>query len=229
METTSVATLQISESILDCIGNTPLVRLRRFSESVGRTVLAKLEGANPGLSAKDRIAVSMVDALEEQGKLCIGGTIIETTSGNTGLALAMVAAVRGYRCILVTNDKISTAKHDALKALGAAVEICPSNVDSRDPRSYYERAKTLQREIPGSVYINQYFHPGNPTAHFESTGPELWRQTDGLLTHYVAPVGYWGLYLRRKPLFEIQKSAHSGDRNRRLRLGAHEVFRDRCL
>ena len=188
----SPAGVGISESILDCIGDTPLVRLRRFSESVGRTVLAKLEGANPGHSTKDRIAVSMVDALEERGELCIGGAIIETTSGNTGLALAMVAAVRGYRCILVTNDKISTAKLDALRALNAEVEVCPSDVASDDPRSYYERAKALHRQIPGSVYVNQYFHPGNPSAHFDSTGPELWRQTDGTLTHYFAPVGTGG-------------------------------------
>ncbi len=192
MEMISASAVQISESILDCIGNTPLVRLRRFSESVGRTVLAKLEGANPGQSTKDRIAVSMVNALEERGDLCIGGTIIETTSGNTGFALAMIAAVRGYRCLLVTNDKISTSKLDALRALGAEVEICPSNVDAKDPRSYYERAKSLQREIPGSVYVNQYFHPDNPRAHFDSTGPELWRQTDGSLTHYYAPVGTGG-------------------------------------
>ena len=182
----------IKESILDCIGETPMVRLRRFSEAIGRTVYAKLEGANPGQSAKDRIAVAMVDALEEAGDLCIGGTVIETTSGNTGFALAMICAVRGYRCILVTNDKISVAKLDALKALGAEVEICPSNVDSKDPRSYYERAKTLQRETPGSVYVNQYYHPGNPKAHFETTGPEIWRQTAGTVTHYFAPVGTGG-------------------------------------
>ncbi len=192
METAVKTSLDVKESILDCIGNTPMIRLRRFSESVGVTVLAKLEGANPGQSAKDRIAVSMVDALEESGELCLGGTVIETTSGNTGFALAMICAVRGYRCILVTNDKISVAKLDALKALGAEVEICPSDVDSEDPRSYYERARALQAQTPGSVYVNQYYHPGNPRAHFETTAPEIWEQTDGTLTHYFAPVGTGG-------------------------------------
>lgn len=192
MEMISVPTMQISESILDCIGNTPMVRLRRFSESIGRTVLAKLEGANPGQSAKDRIAVSMIDALEQSGELCLGGTVIETTSGNTGFALAMICAVRGYRCVLVTNDKISTSKLDGLKALGAEVEVCPSNVASSDPSSYYERAKALHNEIPNSVYVNQYYHPGNPQAHFTSTGPEIWRQTEGTVTHYFAPVGTGG-------------------------------------
>ncbi len=182
----------MKESILDCIGDTPMIRLRRFSESVGFTVLAKLEGANPGQSAKDRIAVFMIDALEASGELCLGGTVIETTSGNTGFALAMICAVRGYRCILVTNDKISIAKLDALKALGAEVEICPSDVDSQDPRSYYERAKALQRETSGSVYVNQYYHPGNPQAHYETTAPEIWTQTDGTVTHYFAPVGTGG-------------------------------------
>ena len=179
-------------SILECIGNTPLVQLRRFSESVGFTVLAKLEGSNPGQSAKDRIALSMVDAMERDGRLQAGGTVIETTSGNTGFALAMICAVRGYDCILVTNDKISKSKHDALLALGASVEICPSKVPAEDPRSYYERAKTLHREIANSVYINQYFHPGNPAAHFSTTGPEIWDQTGGQLTHFVAPVGTGG-------------------------------------
>ncbi len=192
METLVKPALAVKESILDCIGDTPMIRLRRFSESVGVDVLAKLEGANPGQSAKDRIAVSMINALEEAGELCLGGTVIETTSGNTGFALAMICAVRGYRCILVTNDKISVAKLDALKALGAEVEICPSNVDSKDPRSYYERAKTLQQELADSVYVNQYYHPGNPQAHYETTGPEIWQQTHGLVTHYFAPVGTGG-------------------------------------
>ena len=178
--------------VLACIGDTPLVHLAKFSAAVGRSVYAKLEGANPGQSAKDRIALAMVNALERDGSLPPGGTVIETTSGNTGLALAMICAVRGYRCVLCTNDKISAAKLDALAALGAEVEVCPSKVDPDDPRSYYERAKTLQREIPDSVYVNQYFHVGNPEAHYGATGPELWRQTDGTLTHYVAPVGTGG-------------------------------------
>ena len=182
----------VRPDILACIGDTPLVHLAKFSDAVGRTVLAKLEGANPGQSAKDRIALAMVDALEADGSLLPGGTVIETTSGNTGFALAMICAVRDYRCVLCTNDKISTAKLDALAALGAEVEVCPSAVEPDDPRSYYERAKALQREIPNSVYVNQYFHAGNPAAHYGATGPELWRQTEGRLTHYFAPVGTGG-------------------------------------
>ena len=183
---------QIRDNILECVGNTPLVRLNRFSEEVGFTVLAKLEGANPGQSAKDRIAVRMIEVLEAKGELKPGGTVIETTSGNTGFALAMVCAVKGYRCILCTNDKISQSKYDALIAMGATVEICPSNVAAEDPNSYYERAKTIHRETPNSVYVNQYFHPGNPEAHYRSTGPEIWRQSAGQVTHYFAPVGTGG-------------------------------------
>ena len=182
----------IRDSVLECIGETPLVRLGRFSESVGRTVLAKVEGANPGQSAKDRIALSMVDAMERSGDLRAGGTVIETTSGNTGFALAMICAVRGYRCVLCTNDKISSSKLTALRALGAEVEVCPSKVPAEDPRSYYERAKALQRATPNSVYINQYYHAGNALAHYRTTGPEVWRQSGGAVTHYVAPVGTGG-------------------------------------
>jgi cystathionine beta-synthase len=192
MKTTLLTHPKVKASILDCIGNTPLVYLERFSISVGFKVFAKLEGANPGQSAKDRIALSMVDAMEADGRLHPGGTVIETTSGNTGFALAMICAVRGYRCILVTNDKISKAKLDALKALGAAVEICPSKVPAEDPRSYYEVAKSIHAKTPNSVYINQYFHPGNPDAHYHTTGPEIWEQTGGQVTHYVAPVGTGG-------------------------------------
>ena len=192
MKTTLLTHPKVKASILDCIGNTPLVYLDRFSKSVGFKVFAKLEGANPGQSAKDRIALSMVDAMEADGKLRPGGTVIETTSGNTGFALAMICAVRGYRCILVTNDKISKAKLDALKALGAAVEICPSKVPAEDPRSYYEVAKTIHIKTKNSVYINQYFHPGNPDAHYHTTGPEIWKQTEGQISHYFAPVGTGG-------------------------------------
>ncbi len=182
----------ISASILDCIGNTPMVRLSSFSESGKALVAGKLEGANPGQSAKDRIALAMIDAKEQSGDLLVGGTVIETTSGNTGYSLAMICAVRGYRCVLCTNDKISKSKLDALQALGAEVEVCPSNVPADDPRSYYERARTLNRQIPNSVYINQYFHPGNVSAHYGSTGPEIWAQTGGQITHYVAPIGTGG-------------------------------------
>lgn len=192
MKTTQLKHSKVKASILDCIGNTPLVYLERFSESVGFKVLAKIEGANPGQSAKDRIALSMVDAMEAEGKLAPGGTVIETTSGNTGFALAMICAVRGYNCILVTNDKISKAKLDALQALGASVEICPSKVPAEDPRSYYEVAKSLHLKTANSVYINQYFHTGNPDAHYKTTGPEIWDQTNGGVTHYVAPVGTGG-------------------------------------
>lgn len=186
------APLEVRPDILACIGETPLVHLAKFSQAVSRTVYAKLEGSNPGQSAKDRIALAMVDALEADGSLQPGGTVIETTSGNTGFALAMICAVRDYRCVLCTNDKISQAKLDALSALGAEVEVCPSKVEPGDPRSYYERARTIQRETPNSVYVNQYFHAGNPAAHYGATGPELWRQTGGTLTHYFAPVGTGG-------------------------------------
>ena len=210
MQHTVRRTSRVSESILECIGDTPLVKLHDFSQSVGVTVLAKLEGANPGQSAKDRIALEMVNTMERDGLLLPNGTIIETTSGNTGFALAMIAAVRNYRCVLCTNDKISQSKLDALRALGAEVIVCPSKVPAEHPDSYYERAKALQRTTPNSVYVNQYFNPGNPAAHYVTTGPEIWHQTGGDLTHFVAPVGTGGTisgtgqYLKKQdPLVQV--------------------------
>lgn len=182
----------IHNSIIDVIGNTPLVRLNRVTGDLKLTVAAKVEYLNPGQSVKDRIAVKMIDIAEEKGLLKPGGTIIEGTSGNTGMGLALVAAVRGYNCIFTTTDKQSQEKIDLLRALGARVEVCPTNVAPDDPRSYYSVAKRLSREIPNSYYPNQYDNPGNSQAHYETTGPEVWEQTEGRVTHYVAGMGTGG-------------------------------------
>jgi len=192
METATLNQHKVHDSILSCIGDTPMVRLQTLSERTGLEVLAKLEGANPGQSAKDRIALKMIEALECSGDLRAGGTVIETTSGNTGYALAMICAVRRYRCVLVTNDKISKSKLIALRSLGAEVEVCPSKVAPDDARSYYEVAKQIHASTPNSVYVNQYFHTGNTLAHYLSTGPEVWTQCGGDLAHYFAPVGTGG-------------------------------------
>lgn len=182
----------IHNSIIDVIGNTPLVRLHRVTGDLKLTVAAKVEYLNPGQSVKDRIAVKMIDDAEEKGLLKPGGTIIEGTSGNTGMGLALVAAVRGYKCIFTTTDKQSKEKIDLLRALGARVEVCPTNVAPDDPRSYYSVAKRLSGEIPNSYYPNQYDNPGNSQAHYETTGPEVWEQTEGRVTHYVAGMGTGG-------------------------------------
>ncbi|PWN07005.1 cystathionine beta-synthase [Rhodohalobacter mucosus] len=182
----------IYNSIIDVIGNTPLVRLHRVTGDLKLTVAAKVEYLNPGQSVKDRIAVKMIDDAEQKGLLKPGGTIIEGTSGNTGMGLALVAAVRGYKCIFTTTDKQSQEKIDLLRALGAKVEVCPTNVAPDDPRSYYSVAKRLSREIPNSYYPNQYDNPSNSRAHYETTGPEIWEQTEGRVTHYVAGMGTGG-------------------------------------
>lgn len=182
----------IQNSILESIGNTPLVRLRKVTEGVNATVAAKVEYLNPGQSVKDRIAVKMIDDAEEQGLIQPGGTIIEGTSGNTGMGLALVAAVRGYKCIFTTTDKQSKEKVDLLRALGAEVEVCPTNVDPEDPRSYYSVAKRLSEEIPNSYYPNQYENLSNTQAHYETTGPEIWEQTQGKITHYACGMGTGG-------------------------------------
>lgn len=182
----------IYNSIIDVIGNTPLVRLNRVTDELKLTVAAKVEYLNPGQSVKDRIALKMIDDAEEKGLLKPGGTIIEGTSGNTGMGLALVAAVRGYKCIFTTTDKQSKEKIDLLRALGAKVEVCPTNVAPDDPRSYYSVAKRLSEEIPNSYYPNQYDNPSNSQAHYETTGPEIWDQTDGKITHYVAGMGTGG-------------------------------------
>ncbi|OZC02719.1 pyridoxal-phosphate dependent enzyme [Rubricoccus marinus] len=180
------------DSILDTIGNTPLVRLNALASDLPCTVLAKVEFFNPGASVKDRIGLAMVDDAERKGLLKPGGTIIEGTSGNTGFGLALVAIARGYSCIFTTTDKQSQAKIDSLRALGAEVIVCPTAVAPEDPRSYYSVAKRLSEEIPNSFYPNQYDHPANAQAHYDSTGPELWEQTEGRITHFIAGAGTGG-------------------------------------
>ncbi|NBC19132.1 MAG: pyridoxal-phosphate dependent enzyme, partial [Bacteroidetes bacterium] len=180
------------DNILGTIGNTPLVRINRLADDVPCTVLAKVEFLNPGGSVKDRIGVAMIEAAEASGDLKPGGTIIEGTSGNTGAGLALAAIAKGYRCIFTTTDKQSQEKVDVLRAMGAEVLVCPTNVEPDDPRSYYSVARRLADEIPNSVYLNQYDHPANAEAHYQTTGPELWEQTEGRITHYVAGAGTGG-------------------------------------
>ncbi len=179
-------------NILEAIGNTPLVRLNRVTAGVPATVLAKVETFNPGNSIKDRMALKMIEDAEKAGILKPGGTIIEGTSGNTGMGLAIAAIVKGYKCIFTTTDKQSKEKVDALKAFGAEVIVCPTNVEPEDPRSYYSVAARLNRETPNSFYPNQYDNPSNTLAHYEQTGPEIWKQTDGKITHLVVGVGTGG-------------------------------------
>jgi len=184
--------MRYSESVVDLIGNTPLVRLRNVTQGLGATVLAKVEYFNPGGSVKDRIAVRMIDAAEESGLLKPGGTIVEPTSGNTGVGLAIVAQQRGYHCIFVCPDKVSGDKINTLRAYGAEVVVCPTAVDPEDPRSYYSVSDRLARETSGGWKPDQYANPGNPQSHYETTGPELWEQTEGQITHFVAGVGTGG-------------------------------------
>jgi cystathionine beta-synthase len=184
---------KISETILDAIGDTPMVRINSITKGVVRaTVLAKLETFNPGNSIKDRMAVRMIEDAEQAGLLKPGGTIIEGTSGNTGMGLAIAAIVKGYRCVFTTTDKQSKEKIDALKAFGAEVIVCPTNVDPEDPRSYYSVSSRLQNEIPNSWKANQYDNLSNSAAHYEQTGPEIWQQTGGTVTHLVVGVGTGG-------------------------------------
>ena len=189
-----VAGTEIADSILDLIGNTPMVKLPRLSESQGlvATLAVKLETTNPGGSVKDRPAVAMIDAAERAGLLKPGGTIVEPTSGNTGVGLAIVAAQRGYKCVFVMTDKVAPEKIAFLRAYGAEVVVCPVAVAPEDPESYYSTAERLVREIPGAFRPNQYANPANPQAHVESTGPEIWRQTAGRVTHFVAGLGTGG-------------------------------------
>jgi cystathionine beta-synthase len=186
--------MDVADSILDLVGNTPLVRLRRVSEAEGLqcTLLAKVETGNPGGSVKDRIAIAMIDAAERDGVLRRGGTIVEPTSGNTGAGLAIVAAQRGYRCIFVMSDKMSDEKVALLRAYGAEVVVCPTAVPPEDPRSYYSTAERLVRETPGAFRPDQYSNAANPAAHAATTGPEIWRQTRGRVTHFVAGIGTGG-------------------------------------
>ncbi len=179
-------------NILETIGHTPLVRLNNLTKEVPATVLAKIETTNPGNSIKDRMAVKMIEDAEKSGKLKPGGTIIEGTSGNTGMGLAMAAIIKGYKCIFTTTDKQSKEKVDALRAFGAEVIVCPTNVDPADPRSYYSVSSRLEREVPNSWKPNQYDNLSNSAAHYEQTGPEIWEQTDGKITHLVVGVGTGG-------------------------------------
>jgi cystathionine beta-synthase len=189
---TTAVTPAISDSILDTIGDTPLVRLSRIGAGLRPQLVAKLETFNPGGSIKDRIAVALIDAAERQGKLRPGGTIVEPTSGNTGTGLAIAARLKGYRVIAVMPDKMSKEKIDLLRAYGAEVVVAPTDVSPDSPQSYYRVADRLTEEIPGAFQPNQYFNQANPQAHYESTGPELWEQTAGRITHLVAGVGTGG-------------------------------------
>jgi len=184
--------MEILDSVLDMIGNTPLVRLRRVGEGLPCPVVAKAEMLNPGGSSKDRPAIAMLDAAERDGLLKPGGTIVEPTSGNTGVGLAIVAAQRGYRCVFVMTDKVAPEKVDLLRAYGAEVVVCSVAVPPDDPNSYYSTAERLVREIPGAYRPNQYHNQENPQSHYDSTGPEIWRQTDGKITHFVAGAGTGG-------------------------------------
>jgi cystathionine beta-synthase len=179
-------------NILETIGNTPLIKLNKVTKDLPCTVLAKVDYFNPGNSVKDRMALKMVEVAEKEGKLKPGGTIIECTSGNTGMGLALTACVKGYKCIFTTTDKQSKEKMDILKAVGAEVIVCPTNVEPEDPRSYYSVARRLEKEIPNSYLCNQYDNLANRLAHYETTGPEIWEQTEGKITHLVCTAGTGG-------------------------------------
>jgi len=182
----------INNTILELVGETPMVKLQRITKNLKGNYYAKLEAFNPGLSQKDRIALHIVENAEKKGILKKGATIVETTSGNTGYSLAMIGLVKGYKCILAVSDKSSQDKIDLLKTMGAEVHVCPANVPAADPRSYYEVAKTIHKKTKNSVYINQYFNELNIEAHYRTTGPEIWEQTQGKITHLVVASGTGG-------------------------------------
>ena len=184
--------MNYAHSILETIGNTPLVKLNKITEEVDALVLAKVESFNPGNSVKDRMAVKMIEDAEKDGRLKSGGTIVEGTSGNTGMGLALAAIVKGYKLICVSTDKQSKEKFDVLRAVGAEVVVCPTDVAPDDPRSYYSTSKRIAEETPNSWYVNQYDNPSNTQAHYETTGPEIWEQTEGKITHFVVGVGTGG-------------------------------------
>lgn len=196
--------MNIKNNILETIGNTPLIKLNKITQGFPCQVLAKVDYFNPGNSIKDRMALKMVEVAEQEGKLKPGGTIIECTSGNTGMGIALASIVKGYKCIFTTTDKQSKEKIDILKAVGAEVIVCPTNVEPEDPRSYYSVARRLAKEIPNSFHSNQYDNLANRLAHYETTGPELWEQTDGKITHLVCTAGTGGtvtgtaMYLKEK-------------------------------
>ena len=184
--------MEFANSILETIGNTPLVRLNRVASEIEALVLAKVESFNPGNSVKDRMALKMIEDAETQGKLKPGGTIVEGTSGNTGMGLALASIVKGYKLICVSTDKQSKEKFDILRAVGAKVIICPTDVDPEDPKSYYSTSKRIAEETDNSWYVNQYDNLSNTEAHYQTTGPEIWKQTDGKITHFVVGVGTGG-------------------------------------
>ncbi|HAA58086.1 MAG TPA: cystathionine beta-synthase, partial [Myxococcales bacterium] len=180
------------ENILETIGNTPLVRINKLAEGVSATVLAKVETTNPGNSVKDRMALQMIEDAEADGRLKPGGTVVEGTSGNTGMGLALACIIKGYKLICVLADKQSKEKVDILRAMGAECVVCPTNVEPEDPRSYYSVSKRLAEETPNSIYIDQYNNLSNRKAHYLTTGPEIWEQTEGKITHFVVGVGTGG-------------------------------------
>jgi len=184
--------IQVFDNVLQLIGKTPLIKLNKMTSGFDGEFYAKVEGFNPGHSSKDRIALHIIEEAERQGILKPGDTIIETTSGNTGFSIAMVSIIKGYECILAVSSKSSADKIDMLKSMGAKVYVCPAHVSADDPRSYYQVAKRLHDEIKGSIYINQYFNQLNIDAHYNSTGPELWAQTEGKITHLIACSGTGG-------------------------------------
>ena len=196
--------MKFYNNILETIGNTPLVKINKITEEIDALVLAKVETTNPGNSVKDRMALKMVEDAEKDGRLKPGGTIIEGTSGNTGMGLALAAIINGYKLICVMSDKQSKEKMDILRAVGAEVVVCPTNVEPDDPRSYYSVSRRLAEETPNSWYVNQYDNFSNREAHYEQTGPEIWGQTDGKITHFVVGVGTGGVisgvgkYLKEK-------------------------------
>lgn len=184
--------MRIAETITDLVGNTPLVRLNHVTDGMAATVLAKIEYLNPGGSSKDRIAGNILDAAERDGLLKPGGTLVEPTSGNTGVGLALQAQQRGYRCVFVVPDKVAEDKRAVLRAYGAEVIVAPTDVEPSDPESYYSVSDRLAREIPGAFKPNQYVNQNGPRSHYETTGPEIWRDTEGTVTHFVAGVGTGG-------------------------------------
>jgi cystathionine beta-synthase len=184
--------MKYANNILETIGNTPLIKLNSITKEIDATVLAKVEYFNPGNSVKDRMALKMVEDAEADGRLQPGGTIVEGTSGNTGMGLALAAIVKGYKLICVSNDKQSPTKFDILRAVGAEVVVCPTDVPAEDPRSYYSTSKRIAEETPNAWYVNQYDNPSNAVAHYEQTGPEIWEQTEGKITHFVVGVGTGG-------------------------------------
>lgn len=191
-KTNSIIKMKVYNNILETIGNTPLVRINKLSEGCKATILAKVETTNPGNSVKDRMAIKMIEDAEKAGLIKPGGTIIEGTSGNTGMGLALGAIIKGYKLICVLNDKQSKEKMDILRAVGAEVVVCPTAVEPTDPRSYYSVSRRLATEIPNSWYVNQYDNLSNRAAHYESTAPEIWEQTEGKITHFVVGVGTGG-------------------------------------